>query len=214
MAIYSGVATPAQRQAMFDLGIFKPEEADTEPVVSPYYGNYVLSAMGIAGHIQAGLDYARTFWGQMVKDGATTFYETYDSLWNKHNFHFHLQWDEHDNATAGYHVSLCHGWSAGPTTFLTEYFLGVKSTGAGFKTCSISPRPGDLSWASGSVPTSRGNIHVRVERRPTGLVLKVSIPKGTAAVVTLPSSIREVNGKQNHGTSAKIGYGTYTIYGS
>jgi len=214
MAIYSGVATRPQMAAMFERGIFGAETHDPEFVVSPYYGNYVLRAMFIAGHTQDGIDYVRSFWGQMVKDGATTFYETYDPFWNKHNFHAHLQWDEHNNDVAGYHVSLCHGWSAGPTSFLTECVLGVQSTGAGFKTCTISPTLGDLKWVSGVVPTPRGDIRVRVERQGTGLKLKVTVPKGATAKITLPTTISKVNGKQTDSPSLEVGSGTYTILGS
>jgi alpha-L-rhamnosidase len=214
MAIYSGVATPQQMAKIFESGVFQPETEPTDLVVSPYYGNYVLRAMSIAGHTQEGLDYVRSFWGQMIKDGATTFYETYDPLWDKHNFHSHLQWDEHDNAAAGYHVSLCHGWSAGPTSFLTECVLGVQPTGAGFKTCTISPRLGDLSWVSGVVPTPHGDIKVRAERHASGLTLKVTIPNGVMATVTLPSSISDVDGSQTSFPWIEIGPGSHTVVGS
>lgn len=214
MAIYSGVATPAQAANIFASGLFKPDTGPKDFNVSPYYGNYVLHAMGMAGRTQDGLDYVRSFYGQMVRDGATTFYEHYDPAWEKRNFHSHLQWGENDNAAAGYHVSLCHGWSAGPTTFLSEYILGIQPTGAGFTTCSIAPRLGDLNWASGSVPTPRGNIQIRIERQPAGLMLKVTIPRGTTATVTLPTAIRDINGKKVQGASVEIGSGTFIITGS
>lgn len=214
MAIISGVATSAQTARIFESGVFASDAKPTDFNVSPYYGNYVLHAMGMAERTQEGLDYVRGFYGQMVKDGATTFYEHYDPTWEKRNFHSHLQWGENDNAAAGYHVSLCHGWSAGPTTFLTEYILGVRPTGAGFKTCTLAPRLGDLTWASGVVPTPRGDITVRVTRKGSVLTLKVKVPKGTTATVTLPSSITTVDGEPAKGSSQSVGPGKHLLSGS
>jgi alpha-L-rhamnosidase len=213
MAIYAGVATPNQAVRIFESGIFKPETEPTNLIVSPYYGNYVLYAMGIADRTQDGLDYVRSFWGQMVKDGATTFYEHYGPTWDKRNFHAHLQWDERNNPAAGYHVSLCHGWSAGATTFLTEYVLGVRPTGVGFKTFTVSPRLGDLDWVSGVIPTPNGDISVRMDRKSKGLTVIVKIPKGTTALIALPSAISTVNDKPSHGSLVRVGAGTFKVVG-
>ena len=58
--------------------------------------------------------------------------------------------------------------------------LGVRPNGAGYQTVDICPQLGDLAWAEGDVPTPKGVIHVRVERRNEG---------GLAAVIRLPSGI-------------------------
>ena len=73
------------------------------------------------------------------------------------DFHAHLSADDN----IGYFVSLCHGWSSGPTSWLTERVLGIRPTSGGFKTADIAPDLGDLSWAEGDVPTPRGLIHER-----------------------------------------------------
>ncbi|RYG39664.1 hypothetical protein EON81_00240 [bacterium] len=212
MAIYSGVATAAQAAKILDSGLLRltPEVSDLE--ASPYYANYLLHAMGMADRAQDGIDYVRGFYGKMVEDGATSFYEHYNPAWKKRD-HAHLQWGENENAAAGYHVSLCHGWSAGPTTYLTEYVLGVSPTGAGFKTFSISPRLGDLAWASGIVPTPGGDISVRAERKADRFILKIEVPKGTTALVTLPVSISNVDGKPRPGSSVSLGAGTHSVSG-
>lgn len=50
-------------------------------------------------------------------------------------------------------TSLAHGWSAGATPALSMYVLGARPLTAGYKTFLVEPQPGDLSWASGRVPT-------------------------------------------------------------
>jgi len=53
----------------------------------------------------------------------------------------------------------CPAWS-----FATEV-LGVTPTKPGFAEFTIRPRLGDLEWAEGVVPSPKGDIPVRVERK-------------------------------------------------
>ncbi len=178
MAIYSGVATPTQVKTIYEK-VLDPKSPAWDYVVSPYYGNYVLDAITQSGHMLDAMKYVRTFWGGMLAEGATSWWEGYDLGWPKDNFHANLQ---ADNGT-GYFVSLCHGWSAGPTNWLTERVLGVKSTGGGFRTCTIQPNLGDLKWASGTIPTPHGPIKLRVEKVASEYSVKVTVPSGVEASV-------------------------------
>lgn len=181
MAIYAGVATSEQTRAIYDT-VLRPGSKAWEKVATPYGNNYVLFAMSQAGHNADALRIVRQHWGGMLSEGATSFWEGYDPSWEKRDFHAHLQ---ADNGT-GYFVSLCHGWSAGPTNWLTERVLGVRPTGGGFKTAEIVPDLGDLNWAEGGVPTPKGLLHVRAERDGTGLKVQVRLPAGVTALVGLP----------------------------
>lgn len=156
MAIYSGAANPEQTAAIWD-NVLKPGSPDWNTVATPYYDNYVIFAMSIAGHTQEALDFVRSFWGGMIDEGATTFWEAYDPKWPKENFHANLQADDGQ----GYFVSLCHGWSAGATNFLSERVLGAQMTTA--DSCVLDPHLCDLQWAEGTVPTAHGPLKIRVE---------------------------------------------------
>ena len=182
MAIYSGVATPAQRAAIYS-HILAPDNPawdksgamlGNHPVLSPYYGNYVIFAMSEAGHNAAAMHVLREYWGGMLAQGATTFWEAYDPKWPKAHFHEFLQ---ADNQTGTY-SSLCHGWSSGPTNWLTERVLGVQPTGGGFKTVEIAPDLGDLAWAEGSVPTPHGQICMSAPRQTANgkMILTLTVP--------------------------------------
>ncbi len=215
MAIDAGVATTDEVDDIFKAGIFAPETGPRTDIVSPYYGNFVLRAMGDSGHIEQGINYIRSFWGQMILDGATTFYEVYDPFWEKDHFHAHLAWDNHNNPDAGYQVSLCHGWSAGPTNYLTEFVLGVKSTGPGFATCTIEPHLGDLKWAKGKVPTPHGILKVSAAHNDGSmLTVTVQIPNGVQAKFALPNQITKVDGKPFKGSLVELKSGSHTIEGS
>ena len=92
-----------------------------DPVISPYFNAYILDALAKTDHDRQALDWIRQYWGGMLAEGATSFWESYDLRWPKTNPHLSLQAD----GTSGYFVSLAHGWSAGPTAWLSENVLAI-----------------------------------------------------------------------------------------
>jgi hypothetical protein len=151
-------------------------------LITPYYGNYVLRALSLSGHTDAGLRLLRSYWGGMIEERATTFWELYDPYWKKADFHANLFATD----APPYYVSLCHGWSAGPTSWLTDQVLGVRPTSGGFKTAVIQPELGDLAWAEGDVPTPNGPIHVRATNNAGHISCSIVLPKGVDAEVITP----------------------------
>ncbi len=182
MAIVSGLATPDQYPALWD-NVLKNVSQDRwdSPVISPYYNYYVVSAMAQAGHRAEALQWIRTFWGGMLAEGATSFWEAYDLRWPKINFHVSLQAD----GTTGYFVSLAHGWSSGPTAWLMEQVLGINPTAAGFSHVTIRPDLIDLAWARGSEPTPNGLIKVDIKNDGT-FHLALDLPASVDADVVVP----------------------------
>jgi predicted alpha-1,2-mannosidase len=177
MAIYSGVADKIQRQAIIQT-ILGPSCPAWQQVATPYYNYFVVQALGDLGRTNQALRFIRSYWGGMIHEGATTFWEAYDPRWPKKHFHRYLQADNRP----GYFVSLCHGWSSGVTSFLTEYVLGVRPTGGGFTTASIVPHLGILKWVRGRVPAPRGNIVLSVMRHGTSESLHITLPPGVKAM--------------------------------
>ena len=206
MAIYAGVTTPDQTQAIYD-SILKPGSPAWEKVATPYYNNYVLYAMSLAGHTTETLNVLRRYWGGMLAEGATSWWEGYDPKWEKDDFHGHLQ---ADNGT-GYFVSLCHGWSSGPTSWLTERVLGVRPTGGGFKTVEIVPDLGDLSWVEGDVPTPNGLLHVRAEQQRGTVKLQLTLPRAVVAIVGVPGAGVTVNGRAARSERQETGRAYITL---
>ena len=136
MAVLSGVATPAQQAAIYD-SVLKPGRPDWKQDMTPYYGCYLLTAYSRLGRTQDGLDYARRFWGGMIAQGGTTFWERYDPSWRPAGPDL-----VRSPAGGDYEMSLCHAWSSGVTSWLTEDVLGVRPTSGGFRTAEIAPDPG------------------------------------------------------------------------
>ncbi len=79
-----------------------------------------------------------------------------------------------------YGYSLCHGWSAIPAYFANSIVLGVTPLSPGFKTFRVAPFAGNLTHASGSVPTPYGKIHISWTRSADRKMhIEVDAPKGT-----------------------------------
>jgi hypothetical protein len=79
-----------------------------------------------------------------------------------------------------------HGWIASPTYQMSSKILGIAPTSPGFATLAIRPTLCGLQFARGTVPSPHGDVDVDWQRQPDQLVLKVTIPPGTEAVVDVP----------------------------
>ncbi len=191
-AVLSGAAEPRQYDAIWRNSLSSVGHVKYNAlIVTPYYNYYVISAMAKMGHRQDALDWIRQYWGGMLDEGATSFWEGYDPSWYKGNFHASLQADN----MSGYRVSLAHGWSSGVTPWLMEEVLGIHARAGGFAVVEIRPDLLDLAWAKGSEPTPRGlfSMSLRKVAGPNGTGPKVTetettldLPLGTEAHVLVP----------------------------
>jgi alpha-L-rhamnosidase len=201
MAIFSGVADKQQESAIWEKVLSQPRHF----MITPYYNFYVITAMAESGHRPGALDWMREYWGGMIHEGATSFWEAYDPSWPKGNFHESLQADNGQ----GYFVSLSHGWSSGPTAWLTEQVLGILPQAAGFSKVSIRPDLAGLDWARGVEPTPHGPLKVNLRAAGQGLEATLVLPEGVEAEVSMPArpgaTTVEVNGQPQAGTSAEDG---------
>jgi len=103
-------------------------------------------------------------------------------------------------------TSLAHAWGSGPTSALSKYVLGVRPVEPGYKTWLVEPQPGDLSWATGTVPTPFGPIAVGWEKDAQGFNLELLVPAGTSGTVGVPvdaaGALLSDNGRTVTGISA------------
>ena len=116
---------------------------------------YLLQAWLDAGLVREALDEMRSYYGQMLRSGATTTWEIVDRR---------EPGIDHINVAGRSH---CHGWSAGPANLLPAKILGVTPAAPGYREVTIRPQLGDLAWAEGEIPTPHGIIRVKLTG-PTG----------------------------------------------
>lgn len=96
------------RQLMHHLLSTKPEIGLT----TPYMYHYLVEALILVGEKQEAISQLKAYWGEMIKDGADTFWELYDP-------------DNKDFSPYGSYLinSYCHAWSCTPTYLIRKYDL-------------------------------------------------------------------------------------------
>ncbi|MGC9261707.1 MAG: alpha-L-rhamnosidase C-terminal domain-containing protein, partial [Phycisphaerae bacterium] len=196
MAIDSHVADARQRRAIY-ARILGPNCPSWKQVATPYYNNFVIFALSHLGHYRQALNFIRYYWGGMIHEGATTFWEKYDPTWPKKHFHRYLDNNgkPDPNLAWNYLISLCHGWSSGVTNWLTDYTLGVQPVSGGFSRVVIAPHLCGLTWVSGRVPTPHGAIVVKVKKTSGREILTITLPNAVHATIVIPGNSVTINGK-------------------
>jgi len=162
--------------------------ADGAHRLSTFYGYYVLEALAQLGCYEEAMQVMSTYWGGMLDLGATSFWEHFDLDWAKNATRIDElpQADKHDlhaeygdHCYVGHRHSLCHGWAAGPTAWLSRYVLGIQPLKPGCKVISVQPHLGKLEWAKGTFPTPRGPVNVCHERTASDKIeTRVQAPAG------------------------------------
>ncbi len=195
-AVLYGVADEAQYPSIWTHSLSLVGKVPYERfVITPYYGYYVIEAMAKMGHRAEALDWIRNYWGGMLAEGATSYWEAYDPYWHKRDFHGSLQADNR----SGYFVSLAHGWSSGVVPWLMDQIVGINPAAPGFSVVDIRPNLAGLSWVRGGEPTPRGMIEVSVKQRTGETEVQVDLPPSTTAHISLLLTGKErdiaVNGK-------------------
>lgn len=160
--------------------------------LSTFYGFYVLNALAKSGDIDTGLDFISQYWGGMLDQGATTFWEDFDLAWTKDAGPIDqlvapgkkdLHGDFGAYCYVGFRHSFCHGWAGGPTAWLSKNVLGVTPVAPGCAKVRITPHLGHLAWAEGTYPTPKGPIHVRHDKQSDGSIKStVKLPDGIERV--------------------------------
>lgn len=160
--------------------------------MSTFMGYYILTARAMAGDYAGCLESIREYYGGMLSLGATTFWEDFDVDWLENagridELPTEGKVDVHAEKGAfcyqGHRHSLCHGWAAGVTPWLSENVLGIKILEPGCKKVTVEPHLGDLDWAKGAYPTPYGPIRVSHRKCSDGHVeSKVSVPESVLLV--------------------------------
>ena len=152
-AILYGLAYEEERREIMQSVMLNP---DIPAITTPYMRFYELETLCIDGlHTQV-LQEMRNYWGGMLREGATSFWEKYvpSETGTQHLAMYGRP----------YGKSLCHAWGASPVYLLGKYYLGVRPTKPGYEEFEIRPSLGDLDWLQGDVPTPHGMIHVEMNR--------------------------------------------------
>lgn len=165
-----GALTPQEVRAVYAVLAADPH---VRRPMAGFQEFWVLHAWLRAGLVREALGEMRSYYHHMLKNGATTTWETVDRT---------LPGIERPATGSKSH---CHGWSAGPAYLLPAHVLGVTPASPGFAAVNLCPALGDLAWAEGEVPTPHGSIRVSLDASGTG---EVELPPCVTGMLHLPGA--------------------------
>ena len=154
--------------------------------MSCFMGYYVLKAKAKLGEWEESLELIKNYWGEMLKVGATTFWEEFDVAWleNSGTIDALTPKDKKDiHGDFGKHcyeqlrLSLCHGWASGPTPYLMEQIGGIEILEPGCKSIKISPKLASLEWIRVVYPTPYGKVKIFATKTKNGVETTVDAPE-------------------------------------
>jgi alpha-L-rhamnosidase len=180
LAVISGLTGENQYDGMRKL----LEDPAVPTVGTPYMYGFEMIALARLGDVQTLIGLVKSYWGGMLGQGATSFWEAYDPK-QSGNQHYEFY-------NRPYGKSLCHAWSAGPAVLLPAEIAGLRPLEDGWESFTVDPNPGQLQWVSTTVPTKFGNITVDIENRN----ISIRFPKGTTLIrkgrsITGPDTVNE-----------------------
>jgi len=172
LMLYCGLVPPEHKSGTLAV-LLDPKLAP--PVRAGYMNYYVTEALFAAESPTEAVQRIREYWGEMIRRGATTFWEVFDPETPPGQLPDRL-W------------SLCHEFCAGPVYSLPAHLLGVQPLESGFVQTRIAPQPADLRWARGTIPTPLGPVEVCWQHGDDGIrfQMEVSWPAEMAVELEVP----------------------------
>ncbi|SCL26379.1 Alpha-L-rhamnosidase N-terminal domain-containing protein [Micromonospora rhizosphaerae] len=171
----------AQHATAFPIALGVADDADLPALaatlasggmrMSVYGAQFLLDALYRGGRGDTGYalmtSHARESWLHLMDDlGATIVGEAWDPALKPN-------------------MTFSHAWGSAPANVVMRRLLGVTVTAPGAAQVDVRPQPGPLEWAEGRVPTIRGPVGVRVDRRD-GYRLDVDLPPNVHGRILVP----------------------------
>lgn len=140
--------------------------------ISTFMAGYIFMALSKIGENKLAYNTMLDYYGEMLKKGATTFFEDFDIDWVKgssridepkkeEEIDFHSSYGKH--CYTGFRHSLCHGWSSSFIGYIYKELLGINILEPGSTKVEIKPDTTIIKNATASLPTKYGVIDIKIE---------------------------------------------------
>lgn len=162
MAVWCGVMNTEEAERFLDVYRHHPA---LPSIKSPFFQHFVLESMLCYGRMDEAIEVIRSYWGAMLRRGATTIWETFNPESPECTIPHRFQGNTPTYLRDDVPVSHCHGWGASPTYVLMQMLLGIDSiNGLQNNVLYFRPSLADVEWAQGSVVIPGGAIEVSWRR--------------------------------------------------
>lgn len=132
------------------------ENPDIPKIVTPYMRFYELAALCRIGETKYVMDETIKYWGAMIKEGATSFWERYDPE--------EKGAEKYAMYGRKYGKSLCHAWGATPLYIIGRYIVGLKASENG-KSFTLKPDLAGLKRFKAEMPLAKGSVKVEADEK-------------------------------------------------
>lgn len=154
MAAWCGITDEQETNDFLDTYYFTKR---LPPVRGPFFQHIVLEVLRNMGRKEQALSLIRSYWGEMLKRGATTWWETFDADMPACTIPSTYQGHTPTYLQEGIPVSACHGWGASPAYLLNQLVLGIDLSSAGSGVIRLSaPLSAEIETASAVLPLPNG----------------------------------------------------------
>ncbi|THW99668.1 Six-hairpin glycosidase [Aureobasidium pullulans] len=234
MAVYFGVVPASSSLSSRGQSIssrllenWTPIGAETPELpnnISPFISSFEIQAHLTIGQTDRALNLIRRTWGWYLHNPNGTGSTVIEGYLTNGSFGYrNSRGYSYDDS----YVSHAHGWSAGPTSALTNYIVGLSVTGRLGSTWTLKPQLGDLEHAQAGFVTSLGKFSAgwNITNGGRSYSLWWNVPAGTIGNVTLPTLPSGKTGKvsidgksfknksvtKTNGLTFEIGGGNHSI---
>ncbi|MFW6413911.1 MAG: alpha-L-rhamnosidase C-terminal domain-containing protein [Verrucomicrobiota bacterium] len=151
LTLYGGVVEPEEYTDIFDK-LFTDEVPFYRMMPpennNPYFNFFILEVAFALNRRQWAYDFMNWYWGAMLKEGATSWWELFDPR------------PEAENLERG---SSCFGYGTSPNAFLIREIAGIRPAKPGFSSVYFNPLLTAVSSVNARVPTPYGHLTVQWE---------------------------------------------------
>lgn len=148
-AVLFGLADEEKREVILRRTLLNE---DVQAIKTPYMKFYEMSALAELGARGEMLDYIKSYWGSMLNEGATSFWEEYDP--NVRGAEKYAMYGRR------FGKSLCHSWGASPVYLVGRYLVGLSPCGAGYERFTLSPYLDGKTFFESELPAGEGFVRV------------------------------------------------------
>jgi len=184
-AASTGLTTEQENAGMFeDVAAFT--RASEICSLTNFNSYFILQGIGKMGKLDEARGMIDLCWGGMIRLGATSFWEVFDSDW--------LGQIEPNAPIPGFmngRTSLDHPYASGATPWITQHLVGLRPLTPGWG--EFIAQPTLRTAYSGSTATPHGRVILAGEPTAGGWRHTLTVPAATKARVVLPAWVTEIS---------------------
>ena len=152
-AVLFGLCSAKERRTILEKVLLNDR---VQAITTPYMKFYEMSALAELGRADIMLKIIKSYWGGMIGEGATSFWEAYDPAAKGT--------EKYSMYGRRFGKSLCHSWGASPVYLLGRYMVGLQPGEDGYRTFRLCPYLDGKTFFEAEIPAGNGYVWVSYQK--------------------------------------------------